>query len=189
MDSGSSRPLSYRCREACLADPQPPSDYAKWVHELQRHDAQRAHDKIDEFHRYINEAAIKSAELALRLAMLINGGAAIAMLAFVGGLISKDKIVAGQLANVASSLAWFAFGVLIAVAGVALSYFTNFCMAAVASSHTKKWVSPYVEPGPTTQRWRRLNIVFHVLAVLAGFGSLAFFVVGMLSVEAAITHM
>jgi hypothetical protein len=145
-----------------LADPQPPSDYQRWIHELKRRDAERAHDKIDEFHRYANEAAVRTADLALRMAMLINGGAAIAVLAFIGGLLSKDKIAAGQLANMATSLAWFAYGVVIPVAGMALSYLTNYCMAAVASSQRKNWEHPYVEPGPKTARWRLFNIIFHV---------------------------
>jgi hypothetical protein len=171
-----------------LADPQL-SDYQKWLHELKRSDAERAHDKIDEFHRYANEAAVRTADLALRMAMLINGGAAIAVLAFIGGLISKDKIAAGQLANMATSLAWFACGVVIPVAGMALSYLTNYCMAAVASSQRKNWEHPYVEPGPRTAFWRRFNLVFHVFAFGAGLASLILFVVGMLSVKTAITHL
>lgn len=172
-----------------LTDHQIPPDLQKWWHELRREDAQRAHDKIDEFHDHVNEAAVRTADLALRMAMLINGGAAIAVLAFIGGLISKDRIAPGQLPNVATSLAWFAFGAVIPVAGMALSYLTNYCMAAVASSQTKKWEHPYIEPGPRTAFWRRLNIIFHVLAFGAGLASLIFFVVGMLSVKGAITHL
>lgn len=171
-----------------MADPQL-SDYQKWLHELKRRDAERSHDKIDEFHARANEAAVRTADLALRMAMLINGGAAVAVLAFMGGLIAKDKIAAGQLANVASTLAWFAFGVVIAVAGMALSYLTNYCMAGVAASQMKKWEHPFVEPGAMTARWRLFNIIFHMFAFGAGLASLIFFVVGMLSVKAAITHL
>src|ERR1700682_5357755 len=63
---------------------QPPPEMQKWFEEIRREDAQRAHDNIEEFRRSVNEAAIKTGELALRTAILINGGAAIALLGFVG---------------------------------------------------------------------------------------------------------
>ena len=139
--------------------------------------------------RFPGPALITTSSLALRMAMLINGGAAIAMLAFIGGLVSKDKIAVGQLDKIANSLTWFALGVAFAVAGIALAYFTHYCMAGTASSQTKKWEPPYMEPGPKTPLWRRLNIAFHVAAVVAGLASLSFFVVGMFSVRAAISHL
>jgi hypothetical protein len=156
---------------------------------MRREDAQRAHDKIDEFFTSINEATITTSSLALRMAMLINGGAAIAILTFIGGLVSKDGIEIAKLDKVANSLTWFALGVVSAVAGICFAYLTHYAMAGVASSKTKKWEPPYVEAGPSSVIWRRLNIVFHLLALIAGLASLSLFIMGVFSVRAAILHL
>jgi hypothetical protein len=160
--------------------PPPPLDYQQWLHEQQRSVAERAHDKIDEFHRYINEAAISAANLALRMALLINGGAAVALLSFDGHLPQK------QMTAVAGTLLWFAWGVAASVAGIALAYFTNYCMAGVASSKLKSYQAPFVSDGPRTWKWIFANRVFHILAVLAGLASLVLFIVGMFDVRAAL---
>src|SRR5664279_3937789 len=110
-----------------LSDQRPPSDHEKWTYELNVEHAQRAHDKADDFFASNNEAAIKTSELALRTLMLINGGAAVAMLAFIGGLTSKGTIVIGKFGTVADSLTWFAVGVACAAAGTGLAYGTHYC--------------------------------------------------------------
>ena len=50
------------------------------------------------------EATIKSVENAIRLILLINGGAAVSVLAFVGSLASKDRVPADQLYEIAGTL-------------------------------------------------------------------------------------
>jgi hypothetical protein len=76
---------------------------------------------VNEFHRSLNEAAIKGAETALRSALLINGGAAISVLAFIGGLAMQSRIRLDQLHAVAHSLVLFAFGVVAAVVAMVLA--------------------------------------------------------------------
>jgi cytochrome b subunit of formate dehydrogenase len=173
---------------------QPPFDYQKWIHEMQRADAQRAqeiiredacrtHDKNEEFHRYVNKASIAAGQFALRMALLINGGAAIALLTFVGTLPKEQKRL------FADTLVWFASGVVLAVAALALAYFTNYFMAEIARSRLQTWDYPYVRPGPATPRYTILNRIFHVGTVLVGLASLATFVCGMLRVRDALTHL
>jgi hypothetical protein len=58
-----------------------------------RDDAKRAHDVSIEFHSYTNKAAIDGANLALRTLVVINRGAAIAVLTFLGGVASKDRML------------------------------------------------------------------------------------------------
>jgi hypothetical protein len=50
---------------------------------MKREDAHRARDNLKQFYNSINEQSIKSAELTLRTCILINGGAAVAVLAFL----------------------------------------------------------------------------------------------------------
>ncbi len=158
--------------------PNNPSHY-----EIERQHAQRAHDKIDAFHEYVNQAAIRASELALRNLLLINGGAAVALLTFVGHLPQPQKTA------IANSLVWFASGVALAAGGTALAYFTNYFMAGVASSKLRTWEHPYVQPGPQTSMYIRLNRGFHIAAVFTAIASLAVFVCGMLEVRNALSAL
>jgi hypothetical protein len=166
-----------------MSEQVPPSEFQKWVHEINRQDAQRAHDKLDAFHEYVNQATIKSAELALRMSILINGGAAVALLTFIGPLPKQQK------ADIANTLVWFASGVALGVAALAASYFTNYLTAGIASSKLRLLDHPYIKPGPTTARHMTLKIIFHVIAVILGLASLGAFVCGMLEVRNALTRL
>ena len=76
-----------------------------------------------------NKAAIDNANHALRTLILINGGAAIAILAFLGAVISSDtNQFADDIVVVTSPIAWFAWGVALATLGMAFAYFTNYCI-------------------------------------------------------------
>jgi hypothetical protein len=69
-----------------MSDHQTPEsfDRAKWEYELEREDAYRAHNATEEFYSKLNESAIKSSEVTLGACLLINGGAAVSVLAFIG---------------------------------------------------------------------------------------------------------
>jgi len=174
-----------------MANPPPPSsptkeqiELQKWLHEQQNAQvAQRAHDRSNEFARQINEAAINAANLTLRMALFINGGAAVALLTFVGGLPAEQKRA------VAVTLDWFAWGVAAAVAGLACAYFTNHGLAV--KERSKTWIDkpPYLINGPNTKGWSKVVLVFRFLAIVVGTVSLVLFIVGMLSVRTALTKL
>jgi hypothetical protein len=168
--------------------PSPPTkeqiELEKWLHERQNAQvAQRAHDRSNEFARQINEAAINAANLTLRMALLINGGAAVALLTFVGSLPVEQKRA------VAATLDWFAWGVAVAVAGLACAYLTNHGLAVQERSKTFTDEPPYVINGANTKRWRYVVLVFRLLAIIVSSGSVILFLVGMLSVRAALTKL
>jgi hypothetical protein len=155
----------------------------KRQHEQSTHVALRAHDRSNAFARQINEAAINAANLTLRTALLINAGAAVALLTFVGSLPAEQKRA------VAATLDWFAWGVAAAVAGLACAYFTNHGLAVQERSKTFTDVPPYVINGANTKRWSYVVLVFRVLAIIVGSASVVLFLVGMLSVRAALTRL
>jgi hypothetical protein len=155
----------------------------QWVFEQNRAVAERQHDRITEIGNKVEEAAINGGNLALRMVLLINGGAAVALLSFMGGL-PKD-----QRQAVASALAWFAWGVVAAASALGLAYFTNFCVAGLHRSMTYWYEPPYVRNGPHTALWRSLSFAFLIMAVLAGVGALVFFVVGVLRVKSAFINL
>lgn len=161
----------------------------KWQHELKRDDAKRVHDISQEFHTYTNKAAIDGANMALRTLIVINGGAAIAILTFLSGVASKDKIDFTKVGAVADTIKYFAIGVALALVGMALSYFTHFFMAGVEGRKRKIWEHPFLEDTPSSKRNRKLNAIFHVLAFVAALASLILFLVGMFAASDKITHL
>jgi hypothetical protein len=154
-----------------------------------RREAERAHDKQDEFFHSVNKAAIDISQVALRTAVLINGGAAIAVLAFIGNLTSGGKVPLNKLADVAVSLESFAWGVAIGALATAFAYFTNYTMAGYAASFDKTFVYPYTVADKHTPTWKWVNHAIHFVTVLLGLGSLALFICGMLSVGGAISRL
>lgn len=157
---------------------QPQIDYAKWFEVLKRQEVERAHDKLNEFYEYVNEASTRSGEACTIMLMFISGGAAVSVLTFAANLPSEH-----YRAALANTLVWFASGVGLAVAAAAATYFTDFFMAAHASSLLRIW--QHRQNGPGTKVHQLLNIIFHIIAVAMEGASLAAFVIGMLGVRNA----
>ena len=145
--------------------------------------AERAHDQAEAVALQIDEAQVNGANLALRMGMLINGGAAIALLTFVGSLPADQKRA------VAATLVWFAWGVVAAVGALGLLHFTNYSMVAKERSKQRSYEHPYLHDQATTKWWSWANGLLHILTILAGLTSLALFIVGMLCVRAALTKL
>jgi hypothetical protein len=68
-------------------------------------------------------SVLSSAEQALKACMLINGGAAVALLAFSGNLIQHNRT--SLLPGVSDALAWFVGGVLAGAMAFAFRYFSQ----------------------------------------------------------------
>jgi hypothetical protein len=66
---------------------------------------------------------MESGHNALKAAMLINGGAAVAFLAFLGNLLAKSQSV--KMAEFPKALLCFVFGVLLSAMASASTYFTQ----------------------------------------------------------------
>lgn len=150
-------------------------------------EARRAHDRLDEFSHRIDDSAIRSADVTLRNCLLINGGAAVAILAFMGTVFSKDPGSHKIIGDVAGGLTYFAGGVITSVVALALSYIVHLVTGKTASSQKKVWEHPYVVPGNQPQWWARLKITLHVLAVALAVFSAVLFVIGLFVVKHAVT--
>jgi hypothetical protein len=157
--------------------------------EISREDALRVHDRSRRVSEATNEAVIKAGEVAIRTVMLVNGGAAVAVLTFIGALVRQDGVTVKQVAGVSGSLLWFAGGVAAAVCALALSYFTNYCYVGEERSKSFTFEHPYIIDGAKTRRWRCWAYAFHVGAVVWGLLSLAAFIVGMFDVHGAIVRL
>lgn len=152
--------------------------------DLDRKTAERAHENLTEFTRQNYEAAFKSGQIALRTVVLVNGGAAVAVLFFLGAIAARVSVV--QISVVASSLIWFVAGITCGLIALTCAYLTNLYDANVGTSLSQTWQYPYSQPGRYTQYFVRLSRFVHILAILAGTVSLLLFVVGMWDVRSAI---
>ena len=148
--------------------------------------AERTHDTVTDFASKTNAAAVEAANLALRTAMLINGGAAISVPAFIGGLASRDKVSLQAITQTAATLIWFATGVAVATLSMGLAYFTNLCIAQAASLQQKTFQHPYLQATDASRAYKRTAEIFRWFAVGLAFVSLALFVCGMLAVKCAV---
>ena len=155
----------------------------KWIYEVKQRAAERAHDNHYSFIEILNRATIDSGNLALRSALLINGGAAIAILAYIGTL----KI--DHAAEVIDSMIWFATGVFLAAVGLGLGFLTNYFHSSSEACQDLEWEHPYVISNEKSRLLKRLSYRLLIGATLAGLFSLAFFLTGMIDVKNTISSI
>ena len=81
-------------------------------------------------------ATIATGQSALKSALLVNGGAAVALLAFIGGVWAH--IGSGPLPQLALVLAYFALGVLVAALGSGFTYLSQAGFGGEFGTHSNK---------------------------------------------------
>jgi hypothetical protein len=163
----------------------------KWVYEVRRDAANRAHDKAHDYETKTSEATVNVGQAAIRTAVLINGGAAIAILGLIGALIGKDERATSMsdLSEVALSLQWFAFGVASGTAALGFSYVTNYSSVRRSATRTRTFRPPYFIGTRKTTFWRWVGRVFQWGAVLLAAVSIGLFIHGMIAVREAIEQL
>jgi hypothetical protein len=109
------------------------------------------------------KSVMEMAKVALTTAILVNGGAAVALLAFIANVSAKPN-GSINIATVAGALMWFVFGVLLAALATGAGYLTQamFANAQYAprehetSDHKK---SPSPARWATTAKWGSVTLV------------------------------
>ena len=152
---------------------------------LVREHAMRAHDRNDILWTESQKNAIDSANIAVRAILLVNGGAVVALLAFLGTLESANGD-AISLSQFVSALRSFASGVGLAAVTAALAYLVNLMDADFFSRKTYHWEHPFVREN-TKKKWVNwLRNAIHLLALGLGVFSLAAFFSGISSISEAV---
>ena len=149
--------------------------------------AEKLHEQNWEFIKNSNEASISSGFGVLKSLLLINGGAAVALIALAGSSFSGEvgsKYI--DAARFFDSLMWFGLGVASAVLGSAFAYFINYFYTAAASKRNLSYDYPYLIDTKATKRWNYAGLACHILALISAGCSLGVFLAGMASVRAAI---
>lgn len=154
--------------------------------DLLRSLAEREHDRVQSIVAKTEEATIKSAEGAIRIVLLINGGAAVSVLAFIGSLASQGRVSFDRLNTIAGSLIWFGCGVGSAAICAFFFYLTNISYSYATGTQTRDYNHPYVHQTPCSRQWRCAGLIFHWTALLSAGAAFGFFVYGIVDVRNAI---
>lgn len=133
----------------------------------------QGHSLVDRDEFNLQEA-FEIGRVTMQTVLAINGGAAVAILAFYGqALTSKDAITAGARIGIAASLTWFGAGVLLATSTLIIAYMVQSFWGWAQQGADRK----------AAERWAaRLHLVAFLLALL----SMAAFVGGCWSARGAI---
>lgn len=190
LPSCQSAPMEARMAENDKKEDDKKIELKKWEYEQNTRMAERYHDQELNFSKYMNEAAINNANIALRALVLVNGGAAIAVLAFVGSLVSSDVAnITSKLSELTAPLIWFAVGVALSPLGMAFAYFTNYSSAVSSINKTRLYIHPYLKDTADSRRWEKIGRWCHIAAVVLAFASLGCFLLGMFDVREAINAL
>ena len=156
---------------------------------IKMEEAQRAHDREATLFRAHFEAASKAAEVAVKTSVVVNGGAAIAVLTFIGGMVGKDIVGVKQVADVSSSLMWFASGVAAGVTALAFIYLMNYSAASTVRWRKPIYEPPFVETTPRSKAMHAIYAMAHAVAVFVSLISIILFVLGVVNVRKSIGQM
>ena len=138
--------------------------------------AQKSHDSASEHFEALNKFSMDAGVVAVRSLFLINGGAAIAVLAFIAQVYDGDSHL--TVADVANALLWFAVGVAFAALAACGTYLTNFSYSSASASRTQTWEHPFSEETRSSVFWLRAGYGFHILTILTALAALATFLIG-----------
>jgi hypothetical protein len=155
--------------------------------DLNREHALRAHERALDDINAASRSAIEASNVVLRALLLINGGAVVALLAFVGALETGDGAASNDATLLVTPILWFALAVGFAVTAAGLAYVVTFLDDRLFSDIELIWEHPYVRrPPKKTLVWRNIA---HALAVAFAMASLIGFFVGVWTVTGAIQQL
>lgn len=120
--------------------------------------------------------AFELARQTIQALMLINGGAAAAVLAFFGGLLTADHAPTISRPMMLWALACFAGGLVIGTVTSLMGYWVQTRWGAELPAHVTDEAA-----------WNRDTICLNIATVIVGLGGLAAFVIGAILVGIAIS--
>ena len=132
----------------------------------------------DQF-QFFNEKAIDTANLMLKSVLLINGGAAVALLGFAASIVKENNQVASILIGTSEALLWFAYGVVAAVVALGFSYVTHYATLYQISCD---------DMGKSERLSAWCKGVAHIIALISAVASVIYFVLGAVQVKYTIAN-
>jgi hypothetical protein len=155
-----------------------------------RREAEYAADHYVSVVHAVNKSTDDAATFALRMIIIINGGAAVSLLAFVGGMVSQGRVTIGpQLNALAITLVWFAAGVAVGTLASGFVYLYNFAFLRAAVTKTFSPQRPFILESPKSKRWVLTGTILRWTASLLALASIALFTYGMFQVYLAVVKL
>lgn len=115
------------------------------------------------------KSVLDTGKTALTTAILMNGGASVALLAFLANISVKTELVS-RVPAIAGALMWFVFGVLFAACATGVTYLTQ---SAYARAHYAA-----TSPQSVGRLSRLLGLIGKPITITLVVGSYAMFVIG-----------
>ena len=162
-----------------MSDKSSETEHAQQVHNENAAAARRAHDIETEHGFRLNEAAINNANLFLRALLIINGAAALGLLAFFS---NTGSAMPGEAAPLIS----FAGGVAATTVAMGLAYLTNYCYTSASVDRHRGYEQPYVRESRESEKWIKIGSCSHKLAVVLAISAVAFFICGVFGAHSII---
>jgi len=158
-------------------------------YEANQRAAERAHDHSNDLGKRLVDASARDAQEAIKVVLLINGGAAVAILAFMGSIVSKGGYSIAELKSVSHSLYWFIAGIVGAGVTSGCAYFCNSYYSGSHLNALKDWTHPYVHPTPLSSKYLRAARYLNWVADGFAISSLLTFVIGVYVAASAIVNL
>lgn len=146
--------------------------------------AEQQHDRILREFEFHNQATIEVGTIAVRSMFTLNGGAAVALLAFMSGIVDASYPIG--IENVATGLICFAAGVAMAALAACAAYFANFSNASAVGLRKLTYEFPYSDQTPRSRNWERAGLFFQIATIAIVAFSLGCFVYGVASLASAL---
>jgi hypothetical protein len=134
-------------------------------------------ERLAEF-QVFNEKAIETSNAVIKSGLLINGGAAVALLGFLASIAKDSADAQAILPQAAGALMFFAWGVVFSVLASCLAYLTHWATMRIFNAE-------FI--GETGKKEHLLKRLFHSAAALLAVLSVAAFVKGSYEVKTSIT--
>lgn len=165
------------------------TEFSRYIEDLKRQNAIAAHERHHQSIADARKAAIEAATTAIRLMILVNGGAVVALLAFAGALETGESGSIVTMDALAAPIMWFAIGVGLSALTATLAYLVNLLDEGILASLTQVWEHPYILDDAVPKHRRITRILLHWAAMFLALGSLVAFFVGVFQVTAAISGL
>ena len=140
--------------------------------------AEQAHDHVNDLGKRLTEASTRDAQEGIKVVVLVNSGAAVAILAFISTLASRSGITFENLRAVTNSLYWFTGGIVSAVLTAALAYLANSLYAGHLATQDQVWEHPYVRENTKSRRMLRWGKFFNWAGLILALVGLFLFIRG-----------
>lgn len=153
--------------------------------EIDRSHAIRWHQQHTETGNIYLRAAIDFALEAIRTAALVNGGAVIACLAFLGTLQEKLAASSPLLDAVWFATALFTIGVVLAGLASGFAYFAQYFYGFEYNAVQLTWEHPFEKELSSKKWFNRIAIAWHTMAALMVLASYCLVVFGAIEIYEA----